>query len=50
MISKRGILIHPEEVGDYWAEILVESDLNLVAIHPKGGPQLRTLLVTCWNL
>lgn len=37
MISKRGILIHPEEVGDYWAEILVESDLNLVAIHPKGG-------------
>ncbi|NLC68135.1 MAG: DUF4838 domain-containing protein, partial [Clostridiaceae bacterium] len=37
MAKKRGILIHPEEVGNYRADILVESDLNLVAIHPKGG-------------
>ena len=34
---KRGILIHPEEVGNYWADILIDSGLNLVGIHPRGG-------------
>lgn len=43
-----GILIHPHEVSDYWADLLLDSGLNLLALHPVGGTRadesLRELL------
>ncbi|MBP3967136.1 DUF4838 domain-containing protein [Paenibacillus lignilyticus] len=35
--DKRGILILPEEVGPYWADLIARSGLNLVGIHPGWG-------------
>jgi len=37
MFTQRGLLIYPEEVGPYWCDLLLESGLNLVGIHPAGG-------------
>ena len=34
---KRGLIIHPEEISDYWEELILSSDLNSVGIHPRGG-------------
>ncbi len=37
MFTQRGLLIYPEEVGSYWRDLLLESGLNLIGIHPAGG-------------
>lgn len=33
----RGVVIHPDEVSDYWNTLLSNTSLNLVGIHPVGG-------------
>ncbi len=45
MIARRGLLIHPEEIGEYWLKRLENSGLNLLGIHPVGGPQAADTLV-----
>ncbi|NLO36831.1 MAG: DUF4838 domain-containing protein [Clostridiaceae bacterium] len=37
MLTQRGLLIYPEEVGPYWRDLLLDPGLNLVGIHPAGG-------------
>jgi|LSQX01.3.fsa_nt_gb hypothetical protein len=37
MTGKRGVLIYPAEAGPYWLELLRDSGLNLLGIHPAGG-------------
>lgn len=37
MSSRIGIIIYPEEVSEYWYNLLADSGLNVIAIHPKGG-------------
>lgn len=37
MLKERGIIIHAQDVGDYWADRLENSGLNVVGIHPAGG-------------
>lgn len=41
---KRGLIIHPEEISDYWEELILSSDLNSVGIHPRGGPTAHETL------
>ena len=36
-IKHRGVVIHPDEVSDYWNTLLSNTSLNLVGIHPVGG-------------
>ena len=33
----RGVVIHPDEVSDYWNTLLSQTSLNLLGIHPVGG-------------
>lgn len=37
MIKHKGLIIHPNELTDYWVERLLSTDLNLLGIHPEGG-------------
>ncbi|MHB8962595.1 MAG: DUF4838 domain-containing protein [Saccharofermentanales bacterium] len=33
----RGLIIHPDELSDYWVDLLLDSSVNLLGIHPVGG-------------
>ncbi|MHB1452663.1 MAG: DUF4838 domain-containing protein [Saccharofermentanales bacterium] len=33
----RGVIIHPDELSEYWADLLLDSSVNLLGIHPVGG-------------
>ena len=35
--KKHGLLIHPEEISDYWQELILSSGVDSVGIHPRGG-------------
>ena len=37
MLKERGIIIHPQECGDYFASRLEETHLNVLGVHPEGG-------------
>lgn len=37
MIKQKGLIIHPDELSDYWVERILSTDLNLLGIHPAGG-------------
>ncbi|MCL2813815.1 MAG: DUF4838 domain-containing protein, partial [Oscillospiraceae bacterium] len=37
MIKHKGLIIHPDELTNYWIERLLSTDLNLLGIHPEGG-------------
>lgn len=40
MLSRRGVVIMPDEFGPYWTEMLEQTDLNVLGIHPvapEGG-------------
>lgn len=36
-LNYRGVVIHPDEVSDYWSTLLSQTSLNLLGIHPVGG-------------
>lgn len=40
LLSRRGVVIMPDEFGPYWIEMLEQTDLNVLGIHPvapEGG-------------
>lgn len=37
MIYNRGLVIYSEEISSYWNELLLNSRLNVLGIHPAGG-------------
>ncbi|MCL2752305.1 MAG: DUF4838 domain-containing protein [Firmicutes bacterium] len=37
MIKKKGLVIYPEELTDYWVDRFLATDLNLLGLHPAGG-------------
>ena len=47
MIRERGIVIHAGDCGDYWAERLEKSGLNVVGVHPAGGVDAHHSLADC---
>ena len=38
-MNRRGAIIHPEEASARWLRLLKESELNVLGIHPVGGPK-----------
>ena len=34
---KHGLLIHPEEISEYWERLILSSGVDSVGIHPRGG-------------
>lgn len=47
MIKRRGIVIHAQDCGDYWAGRLEKSGLNVVGVHPAGGVDAHRSLEEC---
>ncbi|MBO7405065.1 MAG: DUF4838 domain-containing protein [Clostridia bacterium] len=47
MIARRGIVIHAQDCGDYWAGRLEKSGLNVVGVHPAGGIDAHRSLEDC---
>jgi len=37
MVKQKGLVIHPEELTEYWKERFLSTDLNLLGLHPVGG-------------
>lgn len=37
-MNYQGLLIHPEELDDTWVSLYLKSGLNLLGLHPVGGP------------
>jgi hypothetical protein len=37
MALPRGLLVHPDELGDLWLSRLRESDIKIAGLHPVGG-------------
>jgi hypothetical protein len=38
MVNKRGIVIHPGELCDAWLDDMEALRLNVLGLHPEGGP------------
>lgn len=43
-MSRRGIIVHPHELDDIWAEEAQSANLNVLALHPVGGPDAHLTL------
>ena len=50
MLKERGIIIHAQDAGDYWADRLEKSALNVVGIHPAGGHDAHRTMEECIRL
>ena len=46
-MKRCGIVVHDTECGDLWARRLEGSGLDLLGIHPAGGPDAHLSLVSC---
>lgn len=47
MLKERGIIIHPQECGDYFASRLEETHLNVLGVHPEGGTAAHASMENC---
>lgn len=43
-MARRGIIVHPEELDDIWVEEAKEARLNVMGLHPVGGPDAHITL------
>ena len=50
MLKERGIIIHPQECGDYFASRLEETHLNVLGVHPEGGAAAHTTMENCIHM
>lgn len=50
MLSHRGIIIHPQDCGDYFAARLEQTNLNVVGIHPEGGVAAHRSMQACMDM
>ncbi len=37
MVKQIGVVVHPEEITRSWEKVILNSDINLLGIHPVGG-------------
>lgn len=44
MALPRGLLVHPDELGDTWISRLKGSDIGIVGLHPVGGKKAHETL------
>lgn len=50
MLKERGIIIHPQECGDYFASRLEETHLNVLGVHPEGGTAAHASMENCIHM
>ena len=43
-MSRRGIIVHPHELDDIWLEEAQSANLNVMGLHPVGGPDAHLTL------
>lgn len=39
MVNRRGVVIHPHELDEKWLQTMAELNLNVLGLHPVGGPK-----------
>lgn len=47
MLNRRGIIIHAQDCGDYFAKQLERTHLNVLGIHPEGGTEAHISMEKC---
>ncbi len=50
MLKERGIIIHAQDCGDYFASRLEATHLNVLGIHPEGGVAAHVSMQKCINM
>ena len=50
MLKERGIIIHAQDCGDYFASRLEETNLNVLGIHPEGGVAAHVSMQKCIDM
>ena len=43
-MARRGIIVHPHELDDKWVEQAADAKLNVMGLHPVGGPDAHVTL------
>lgn len=47
MLKERGIIIHAQDCGDYFAGRLEQTNLNVLGVHPEGGIAAHVSMEKC---
>ena len=50
MLKERGIIIHAQDCGDYFAGRLEQTNLNVLGIHPEGGIAAHVSMQKCIDM
>ena len=50
MLKERGIIIHAQDCGDYFAGRLEQTKLNVLGIHPEGGIAAHLSMQKCIDM
>ena len=50
MLKERGIIIHAQDCGDYFASRLEATNLNVLGIHPEGGVAAHVSMQKCMEM
>lgn len=50
MLKERGIIIHAQDCGDYFAGRLEQTNLNVLGIHPEGGLAAHVSMQKCIDM
>lgn len=50
MLKERGIIIHAQDCGDYFAGRLEQTNLNVLGIHPEGGIAAHLSMQKCIDM
>jgi len=50
MLKERGIIIHAQDCGDYFAGRLEQTNLNVLGIHPEGGVAAHVSMQKCIDM
>lgn len=50
MSNRRGIIIHAEDCGEYFAKRLEQTHLNVLGVHPAGGAEAHISMQRCIDM
>jgi len=50
MLKERGIIIHAQDCGDYFASRIEATNLNVLGIHPEGGVAAHVSMQKCMEM
>ncbi|MGN1346412.1 MAG: DUF4838 domain-containing protein [Eubacteriales bacterium] len=50
MLKERGIVLHMQDCGEYFASRLEQTNLNVVGVHPEGGCAAHVSMEACIHM